>query len=114
MPAEPGQTWNGSLYAKVSKVPGGGAATAQVKMTFLDAKGKKLLTRESAKLTSIGDTYTELTVQGTAPDGTAVVRMTPVVSLGGETGTIAAYYDDVRLESGDTVFETGFESGAVR
>ena len=40
--------------------------------------------------------------------------MTPVVSLRDETGTIAAYFDDARLASGETVFESGFETGAVR
>jgi hypothetical protein len=40
--------------------------------------------------------------------------MTAVVSLQGESGTVAAYFDDARLSSGATVFESGFESGAVR
>jgi hypothetical protein len=39
--------------------------------------------------------------------------MTPVVALRGESGTVAAYYDDAHLSSGELLFESGFETGAV-
>jgi len=114
MPANPGEAWNAVMYARVTEVPGGDKACAQVKMTFLDAKGGKLRTLESRKLTTVMDDYSQLELNGVAPERTVAVRLTPVVSLQGETGTVAAYFDDTRLSSGETVFESGFESGAVR
>jgi hypothetical protein len=83
-------------------------------LAFFNAKGDKLRTYESAKLTKLGSDYERLRTRGTAPKGTATVRMTAVVSLQGESGTVAAYFDDARLSSGATVFESSFESGAVR
>jgi arylsulfatase A len=114
LPAESGQAWDAVIYAKLTEVPGAGRATAQFKLTFLDAKGNKLRTHESKKLTTESSDYQRLEVRGKAPKGTTMVRMTPVVSLQGESGTIAAYFDDARLVSGETVFESSFESGAVR
>jgi hypothetical protein len=114
VPATEGQAWEAEIYAKLTEVPGGGRASAQFKLAFFNAKGDKLRTYESAKLTKLGSDYERLSTRGTAPKGTATVRMTAVVSLQGESGTVAAYFDDARLSSGATVFESGFESGAVR
>ena len=114
MPAKPGEAWAAEIYAKLTAAPGGGTACAQVKLTFLDAAGAKLRTQESARLTSVADDYSKLELNGVAPEGTVTVRLTPVVSLQGETGTVAAYFDDARLASGKTVFESGFETAAVR
>jgi arylsulfatase A len=111
--ANSGEVWEAAMYARVTEVPGGDRAGAQVKMTFLDAKGAKLRTHESARLTSVADDYSKLELQGIAPEGTVTVRLTPVVSLQGEAGTVSAYFDDARLVSGDTVFESGFETAAV-
>jgi arylsulfatase A len=113
MPANPGAAWSAVMYARVTEVPGGGKACAQVKMTFLDATGKKLRTHESPRLTSVADDYRKLELNGVAPEGTVAVRLTPVVSLQGETGTVAAHFDDARLSSGESIFESGFETGAV-
>jgi hypothetical protein len=114
LPAQAGQTWEASIYAKLTERPGRGRATAQFKITFLDAKGKKLRTHESKSLTAMSDEYQPLGIRATAPKGATLVRMTPVVNLKDETGTVAAYFDDARLASGETVFESGFETGAVR
>jgi len=114
LPAKPGEEWNASIYARVKEAPGGGQAGAQVKITFFDAKGDKLRTHESGRLTSTEDDYSKLETNGTAPEGTVAVRITPVVSLQGETGTVAAYFDDARLASGETLFKSGFETAAVR
>lgn len=114
MPARAGEEWNGSIYIRLTEAPGAGRAGAQVKMTFLDATGAKLRTHESARLTSTGSDYRKLEISGIAPEGAAAVRITPVVSLQGESGTVAAYFDDARLASGETVFESGFETAAVR
>jgi arylsulfatase A len=114
MPANPGEEWSAVMYARLTEVPGGGKACAQVKMTFLDAKGTKLKTHESTRLKSVADDYSRMELNGFSPEGTVAVRLTPVVSLQEETGTVSAYFDDARLSSGETLFESGFETGAVR
>ena len=112
--AQAGQTWEASIYAKLTEAPGGGRACAQFKLSFIDTEGNKLVTHESKKLTSPSSQYQQLAIRATAPKGTVRVRMTPVVALRGENGSIAAYYDDARLSSGASVFTSGFETGAVR
>tara|TARA_B100002019_G_scaffold125566_1_gene108206 strand:+ start:2797 stop:4722 length:1926 start_codon:yes stop_codon:yes gene_type:complete len=111
--AEPGQIWEASIYAKLAESPGEGKASAQFKMSFIDNNGNKLHTHESARLNSIKSEYEELRIKAKAPKNTTHVRITPVVSLRGENGTVSAYYDDARLFSGESVFESGFETGAV-
>jgi len=111
--AEPGQSWEASIYAKLTETPGEGKASAQLKMTFMDMNGNKLHTHESARLNSIKSEYEALRIKAKAPKNTTHVRITPVVSLRGENGVVAAYYDDARLSSGESLFESGFESGAV-
>jgi len=110
---EPGQIWETSIYAKLTESPGGGKASAQIKMTFMDINGNKLHTHESARLKSIKSEYEELRIKAKAPKYTTHVRITPVVSLRGENGAVAAYYDDVHVSVGQTIFESGFENGAV-
>jgi arylsulfatase A len=114
LPARPGESWNAAIYARLMETPGGGQACAQLKLTFMDAAGTKLRTHESARLTAVTDGYSRLEITGIAPEGAVAVRMTPVVSLQEETGTVSAYFDDARLTSGETVFESGFETAAVR
>jgi hypothetical protein len=114
MPARKGEEWNASIYARLTETPGGGRASAQIKMTFLDKDGTKLRTHESTRLTSVEGEYSRLEISGFAPAGTVAVRMTPVVSLQGERGPVSAYFDDACLASGEVVFESGFETAAVR
>ena len=113
MPSEAGEQWKGSIFARLTESPGGGAASAQFKMTFLDARGEKLRSFESAKLKRTSGAYRLLQIEGTAPEGTVTVRMTPVVNLQGEEGTVAAFFDDARLASNDSIFESGFETAAA-
>ncbi|MGB0372454.1 MAG: sulfatase family protein [Opitutales bacterium] len=113
-PVQSGEDVEASIYAKLTEAPGAGRASAQLKVSFRDAKGKTLRTHESKKLTAPGSDYATLGVTAKAPEGAVTVRMTPVVSLQGETGTVAAYFDDARLVCGGTVFESSFESGAIR
>ena len=112
--AKSGEAWHAEIYARVTEIPGGGEASAQIKMTFIDAKGGKLRTFESTRLKSVMDDYIKLELNGVAPEGTVTVRLTPVVSLQAESGTITAYFDDARLVSEEAFFESGFETGAVR
>ena len=113
LPAKANQTWEASIFAKLTEAPGDGKACAQFKLSFIDSKGNKLDTYESKKLTKPRGKYQKLSILATAPKGTALVRMTPVVALRGENGTVSAYYDDARLSSGELLFESGFETGAV-
>lgn len=113
MPSQAGEQWDASIFARLTESPGGGVASAQLKMTFLNAKGDKLRSLESAKLAATSDNYHELKIKGIAPRGTVTVRMTPVVNLQDEEGTVAAYFDDAHLASNDSIFESGFETAAA-
>ncbi|NQY31975.1 MAG: arylsulfatase [Coraliomargarita sp.] len=114
VPVQSGAAVDVSIHASLTEAPGGGRASAQLKLTFLDVKGDKLQTHESEKLTVIASGYELLTIRATAPSTAVTLRMTPVVRLQGERGTVAAYFDDARLTTGETVYETSFESGAIR
>jgi hypothetical protein len=124
MTAEAGQTWKGSIWAATNATITDGTA-AFLRITFLDSQGDNIPggTHDSALIldqttTSPLGQYRELTVYGTAPGKTELVKITGLVT--GEQSSLGTVdFDDASLAvTAETpplpskMLNPGFESGS--
>ncbi|QNN25315.1 hypothetical protein HED60_24540 [Planctomycetales bacterium ZRK34] len=92
--ASGGQLWNGSIWARLVSSPGGNAMI-RLKLEFI--VGGSPVQIDDALLTTVSGSYTQLTVSGIAPVGATIARLTPVVELNGELGSMQGFFDDAAL-----------------
>lgn len=89
-PAAAGQKWQASIYALCKN-----GVYVLLKLEFRDADGKLL-----AEFTSTGteSEYMPLLTEGTAPEGTALVRLVAAVEFGVAYDPVLGYFDDASLQ----------------
>lgn len=92
--ASPGQLWEATIQARLVSSPGG-AARIRLKLEFL--VGGSPIFVDGQTLTTVSSSYTELFASGVAPAGATAARITPVVELEGETGSMQGYFDNATL-----------------
>lgn len=102
-PASAGETWEASVYALRQK-----GVYVMLKLEFFDSDGIRLCELPS---TGTETNYVRLCIAGTAPVGTAAVRLVAAVEFGIAQDPVQGYFDDASLRRIDHRICPAVENG---